>query len=49
MSFNYHCYGSMQANGVIPGEKWMSVGNDGMSKIVSLYSMLCSYLLSSLE
>ena len=31
MSFLYHRYGSIEANGVIHGEKWISVGNDGMS------------------
>jgi len=30
----------------IHGEKWMSVGNDGTSNIVSLYSILYSYVLS---
>jgi len=29
MSFLYYRYGSMQANGVIRREKWMSVGSDG--------------------
>ena len=37
MSFLYHRYGSMQVIGVIHGEKWMSVGNDRMSKMISLY------------
>ena len=27
------------ADGVIQGEKWMSVGNDVMSKMISLYSI----------
>ena len=38
MPFIYHGYGSMQANGITHGEKWISVGNDGRSKMVSLYS-----------
>ena len=38
MSF-LHGYGSMQANGIPHGEKWTSVGNDGMSKMASLYSI----------
>ena len=29
-----------EANGVIRGEKWMSVGNDGISKMISLYTLL---------
>ena len=37
MSFFYH-HGVVQANGVIRGEKWRSAGNDGMSKMISLYS-----------
>ena len=40
MFFLYDRHGSMQANGVIHGEKWMSMGNDEMSKMVSLYSRL---------
>ena len=44
--FLYHRHGSMQANGVIHGAKWMSVRNHGMIKMVSLYS-ICSYVLSS--
>lgn len=29
-----------EANGVICGEKWMSAGNDGISKMISLYHTL---------
>ena len=39
-SFFYRRYGSTQANGAIHGEKWMSVGSDGMSKMVSLFSII---------
>jgi len=39
MSFLYCSNGSTQANGVIHGGKRMSVGSDGMSKTVSLYSI----------
>ena len=47
MSFLYHRYWSMQANGVPHGEKWMSVGNNEMRKMISLYSILYCYGLSS--
>lgn len=39
LCFLYHRYGGMQANGVIRGEIWMSVGNDGMS-MISLCSII---------
>jgi len=36
----YNRYGStMQANRVMLGEEWMSVRNDGMSKMIPLYSI----------
>lgn len=44
MSFIYNCYGSMQENGVIHGEEWMSIRNDEMSKKISLYPIY-SYVL----
>ena len=47
VSFLYHRYGSMQANGVIDGEKWMSVGNGGISMVISLYSIYPHVLSSS--
>ena len=37
MSFLLHRYGSTQANGVIHGEKQMSIGNERMSKMASLH------------
>ena len=37
MSVRFHRYGSTQANGVIHGEKQMSIGKERMSKMVSLY------------
>jgi len=46
MFFLYHRYGSMQANGAIHEEKWVSVGNDGVGKVISLYSTY-SYVLFS--
>ena len=39
-SFLYHHYESMQEDGVIHGVRWMSVGTDGMVKMVSLYSII---------
>lgn len=39
ISFLYHRYGSMQANGAINRKEWMSVKNDAMSKVISLHSM----------
>ena len=38
MSFIYHYYGGTQANGVIHGERWMSVGSDGTSKTLYIYN-----------
>ena len=38
LSFLYH-YKCMQRNGVMHRMKWMSVGNDGMVKMVSIYSI----------
>ena len=32
-------YESMQMNGDTNGVEWMSVGNDGMVKMISLYSI----------
>jgi len=49
MSSLRHQYGSMQANGVIHGEKWMSVGSDGMSKMISLYSIYSHVLFSQFD
>jgi len=52
ISFLYHRYGSMQANRVRHGEKWMSVGNDGMGKLISLYSIgmeVCRQIGSDME
>ena len=46
LSVLYHHYRSMQGNRVIYGMQWMSAGNDGMVKMVSLYS-ISSYILSS--
>lgn len=48
MSFLYHGYRSMQANGITHGEKWIGVGNDGRSKMVSLYSIIYDYVSSTL-
>jgi len=45
----YYSYGSMQANGVIHGDEWMSVGSNGMSKIISLYSIYSYVLFSFVE
>jgi len=39
MSFFYRYYRSTQEDGVVYGEKWMSVGNDGTSKMISLHSI----------
>lgn len=39
ISFLYYYYRSTQANGVIHGEKWMSMGGDGTSKIISLHNI----------
>ena len=48
MSFLYYRYRNVQESRVIHGEKLMNVGNEGMSKMVSLYSIiLCSYVFSS--
>lgn len=44
MYFLYNWHGSMQANWLIHEEKWMSIANDGMGKMVSLYFIL-SYVL----
>ena len=46
MSFLYHRYGSMQANAVMHEVKWLSAGNDGTIKVVSLY-FIYSYVLFS--
>jgi len=50
LSFLYRYYEGMQVNGV-HGVKWMSVGNDGMVKMVSLYHTLyiIKFCLVSLE
>jgi len=40
LSFLYRYYEGIQVNGVVHGVKWMSVGNDGMVKMVSLYHTL---------
>jgi len=37
---------STQANGVIRGKKWMSLGKYGMSKIISLFYILMFCLVS---
>ena len=37
MSFHYHYHGGTQINEVIHGEKWMSVGSDGMVEMISLH------------
>jgi len=37
--------GSMEENGAVREENWMSVGNDGMGRMISLYS-IHSYLFS---
>jgi len=44
MSFIYNRYGSMQANGVIHGEEWMSIRNDEMSKTISLYPIFLCFV-----
>lgn len=49
LSFLYYYYGSMLRDGVMHGMKWIRVGNDGMSKMVFLYSYILIFCLISLE
>ena len=40
LSFLYHYYEGMQVNGVVHEVKLMSVGNDEIVKMASLYSII---------
>ena len=45
LSFFHHRYGSMQENGVINEEKWMSVEKDGVGKMASIiYSIFLCFI-----